>query len=380
MLKISDILKKAKRHIKPEKHAPEDTVLSQSGPPLKAESKNGHAGEYAADIHHSSKLEPGESTQHMFRSQDERGPEAIDSDEIIQVYQKAISLAEQIINPFCSEGTKLVGEIEGIIRKFIEFLEQADNQLLKLFYGSYATEKGYMYQHSVNVCILCLRLGLALSYNHNHLQQLGLAAFLHDIGLIKFDTIISLPRRLTDAEYNTVKKHPVIGKDMLKNIAQDLNFDIFDAIAQEHERINATGYPFGLEKKDICMYARLIGLADVYEAMMHARPYRDKLNPPDAIKEIIKDKEAFEYTFLKVLIDTVGIFPIATLVRLNTKEVGIVLQQTPHMPLRPVVNITHNAQEQKLPEPKRVNLAVNFSVYIQDCFIEHSLKNEKDNV
>jgi len=196
----------------------------------------------------------------------------------------------------------------------------------------------------------------------------------HDIGIIKFDNLISRPARFSDSDYLEVKKHPIIGKDILKEIAHDLNFEIFDVIHQEHERIDGSGYPYGLKDKEICEYARLIGVVDVYEAMTHARPYRKKLGYLKVVKELLLDKNKFESKFLKTLIDQVGIFPLMSVVKLNTKEIAEIVGQNQKMPLRPVIKVTHDAHGQKLPQAKPIDLSKNFSVYILDVYNDINLK------
>jgi len=200
---------------------------------------------------------------------------------------------------------------------------------------------------------------------------------LHDVGLVKYDDLISQNKRFGVDEYNEVKKHPIAGRNIMEKIG-DINVEILDVISQEHERLDGSGYPYGLEEKDISEKARLIGLVDSYESMMHVRPYRNKFKSEEVIKFFTQHKVRFEYKFIKALIDLVGVFSITTPVNLNTREIGVVIKQNYQMPLKPVVNITHNAQGQKIDSPKAIDLASNFSIYIQESFISHKIKDEKN--
>lgn len=361
MLKISDILKKAKKS-EPRKKTddpvikPVDSVVYINPAPVQ---------EKKPDI----KIE--ESSQQVYQETVKKN--YIEDAQVLNVYERAISFVQGVMDPLDNgqKGSFILAE--EIVNEFIRVLENDENQLLRLFFAEYFIEKGYIYQHSVNVCILCLKLAMVLNYDHAHLRQIGLAALVHDIGLINYDSLISRPARFNVNDFLEVKKHPILGKDILKKIALDLNFEIFDVVHQEHERIDGSGYPYGLKEKEICEYAKLIGVVDVYEAMNHARPYRKKIGHLKIIKDLISEKSKFEPKFLKTLIDNVGIFPLNTIIRLNTKEIAIVISQNPKMPLKPVISVTHDTHGQKLPQSKLIDLSKNFSIYIHDIYNDVNL-------
>ncbi|MBU4304523.1 MAG: HD domain-containing protein [Candidatus Omnitrophica bacterium] len=374
MLKISDILKKAKK-----KPAEQQSELSRPKPqplPQQAEQKKIKEEAPAQRI----PAQPRPAAPEKKTKQPQAYPDkkfsspALDSEYISDYYLKSLSLSKEIMGPLVSDEEGLIKSVEEAVKFFIDILQKDETVLLRLFYHEYFNEDGHLYQHSVNVCILSVYLGMALRYSYAVLQQIGLAAFLHDVGLMKFETLVNLPRLLTSSEQHEIKKHPVVAKDFLKKFTQYLNFEIIDIIQQEHERINGAGYPYGLKKPEVSEAAQLIGIADIYEAMLHSRPYRNKLSSFEVIREILKSKELFDYKFVKVLIDTVGVFPLDAFVRLNTREVGVIVKQNPRMPLRPVIAITHNMQGQRLSEEKQIDLSANFSVYIQDSIAGSELK------
>ncbi|MDO8969755.1 MAG: HD domain-containing phosphohydrolase, partial [Saprospiraceae bacterium] len=298
----------------------------------------------------------------------------IQDPKVFDAYQQGVALAGKIFaaSPGIEKG--MIQAAEQLIDAFVRFLEQDESQLLRLFYQDYFSAQKYLHQHSVNVMVLSLRLGLSLHYNHERLHQLGLAALFHDIGLVKYTDLINQPRRFNDADYQEIKKHPVAGKELLKPFIQEFHAEVFDVIGQEHERVDGSGYPYGLPGNEIIDSAKLVGLVDTYEAMQHSRPYREKLGCLESVKQILAAKDAFEYKFLKALIDTAGVFPLTTQVKLNTREIGIVMRQNTQMPLRPVIQMTHNSQGQPLEEPKQIDLGANFSVYILDCFAESKIR------
>ena len=362
MLKISDILKKAKRQEKAAEKAAADTAKRS----LRPEAGANPPAEKIEVRQQMVPPVPGEPV----KIQRQASPDPA----VREIYEQGIVLARRAMDPAEKNADFVLKTIRQNIEALIDSLLQDENQLLRLFLGEYFTEQGYIYQHSVNVAILCARLGIALHYSRARLQQLSLAAFLHDIGLAGYADIISQPRRLNEAEYAEVKKHPLAAKEHLKYHMQEIDSVILEVVGQEHERLDGSGYPYNLSGQDINEYAKIIGLADVYEAVLHKRPYREKMSCLEAVKHLLAIKSAFEYKFLKTLLDTVGVFPVMTMIKLSTRESGIVIQQNSQMPLRPVIEITHNTQGQTISEPKQLNLAANFSVYIQDCFGETSSK------
>ncbi len=301
----------------------------------------------------------------------------LNNQEAGHVYKEAISLVEQVDTLSSQNWESFYESAKKIIDRFINILENDEDSLLRLFFYDYSSLKGYLYQHSVNVCILSLFLSQHLKYSKDQLQQMGLIALLHDVGLVKYDDLISLNKRFGQDEYAEVKKHPINGRNILEKVNENIPVEILEAICQEHERLDGSGYPHALEGKAISEKARLIGLIDSYESMMHARPYRDKFKSEDVIKFFTQQKVRFEYKFLKALIDLVGVFPVLTPVKLNTREMGVVIRQNYQMPLKPVIKITHSAQGQKIDSPKAIDLAVNYSIYVQECFISTKTKDEK---
>ncbi|MBU1087199.1 MAG: HD domain-containing protein [Candidatus Omnitrophica bacterium] len=383
MLKISDILKKAKKNkqIKvPQTQLNEPSAFDMPLPPLpmpeiklaiKPEESESNSSETA--IEPQSQIAADKEKYHTIYKSDVNVID-VESAQAIAAYAKAMAFVQGVMNPLDNGQKGSFTAAEDVVEQFIALLSAEANQLLRLFFAEYSFEKGYIYQNSVNVCILCLKLAMALNYDPMRLKQIGLAALVHDIGIINYDNLISRPARFSDNDYLEVKKHPIIGKEILKKIAHDLNFEIFDVIHQEHERIDGSGYPYGLKDKEICEYARLIGVADVYEAMTHSRPYRKKLGHLKVIKELLQDKAKFENKFLKTLIDEVGIFPLMSVVKLNTKEIAEIIGQNQKMPLRPVIKVTHDAHGQKLLQAKPIDLSKNFSVYILDVYNDLNLK------
>jgi HD-GYP domain-containing protein (c-di-GMP phosphodiesterase class II) len=216
------------------------------------------------------------------------------------------------------------------------------------------------------VCILSIKIGISLGYDTSRLHELGISAFLHDVGMTKYLELSRQERKLTVEESEKIKKHPIIGSELLKK-AKDLPEIAIDVTLQQHERIDGSGYPYGLKGESLSTYAKIIQLADTYEAVTHSRSYRNKYEPFGAIKEILSSKASFDYDVTKAFINTVGLFPVGSMVRLNTGETGKVVSINREYPTRPVLQMLFNSENQKLNKKKIIDLLKQPLLYIKGC-------------
>ncbi|MDT8903197.1 HD domain-containing phosphohydrolase [Anaeroselena agilis] len=144
--------------------------------------------------------------------------------------------------------------------------------------------------HSANVQSLALSIGKHIGLGDNELKELSIAAILHDIGKICIpEPILNKPERLTDAEFSIIRRHPQIGYDALKHIGRLQN--VSDAIRDHHEHFDGRGYPHGRKKDEISVLARIIAVADVFEALTSDRVYRKAMSVEQAIAIIQAGRE-----------------------------------------------------------------------------------------
>jgi len=281
----------------------------------------------------------------------------------IQLIKEVFTNAEQLkpIN---------LTQIKSWTDNIVDSLIFVDAELLHLFY-EYASDN-YLYSHMVNTTVMATEVGLGLGYNKSQLNDLGTAAFLHDIGMIKVENLQMQPRKLTEEEYTKVKNHPLYGADILSQV-KDIAEPVIYVAKEEHERMNGTGYPSGIKDGDISEYARIVGIVDVYEALTHNRPYRKKISPHDAIKELISSNPLFDSIILKVLISKAGVYPISSWVELNSGEIGKVMINNHEFPLRPVVHILFDSTGYRMKEPRIINLAKEFNSFIKKALTEEEL-------
>jgi HD-GYP domain-containing protein (c-di-GMP phosphodiesterase class II) len=280
------------------------------------------------------------------------------------LYSKAIQLVKELFITAAERKPIELQSIKDLVDEVINYLVLQKKTLLTFYYEDYPPED-YLYHHLVNVMIMSVEVGLGLGYNKSQLAELGLAAFLHDIGMVTVRDIALQPRQLTEEEYNKIKEHPVYGAGLLSKL-KDFPHAIVFAIQEHHERINGKGYPKGLKDGEITEYARIIAAVDVYEALTHTRAYRKRYSTHEAIKDIISSGSSiFDSRILKVLIDKVGIYPVGSWVELNTNEIGKVTTSNDEFPLRPVVNLLFDSARNRLKESRLVDLAKQFNLFVK---------------
>ncbi|NOV01300.1 HD-GYP domain-containing protein [Paenibacillus planticolens] len=225
----------------------------------------------------------------------------------------------------------------------------------------------YLFQHSVNVSIYAIMLGISFGYSREKLETLGLGALLHDIGKTKIPLgILRKPSQLTADEFAEMKNHTTYGFQILKN---EPNIPLLSAhcALQHHERMNGSGYPRGLEAPDINEFARWIGLVDSYDAMTTTRVYRRPLLPHEAMEQLFAGSGTmYDQSQIALFRDKIAIYPLGITVKLNTGEFGIVSKLNMTFPQRPVVRILQDESGRDLKEPYEIDLSTKHSILISE--------------
>ena len=223
----------------------------------------------------------------------------------------------------------------------------------------------YLVKNAVSVAIMSVKIAEALRYESAKLEQVALAGLLHDLGMFVLpDSLVYKTGTLTEEELLQVREHPQQGARLFKDVGEAYPW-VGRVILQEHERWNGSGYPNKLAGNQIDEMALIIGLADVFDALMSSRPYRSGVSPHRAIRALlVNGKTVFPHHLLKALVDQLSIYPLGTTVRLNTGETGIVSQLNQQYPLRPILQVSQQALSGQAPVSKTVDLRSETSVHI----------------
>ncbi len=282
-----------------------------------------------------------------------------------KAYNDALALMQEIMKEDALYEFIDAHQISSIIEKLVELSRAQPGKMTELFLspdiGSQAT---YLCGHMVNVCGLAILLGLELGYTQDRLKELGIAALLHDVGMTHYLGIISQSKKLNKEDFDKVKNHTLFSAKILSSI-KGLDDIVFVVARQHHERMDGSGYPDGLKGEQIHEYSSIVSILDIYEALMHRRTYRNETQARETIQEILKNKNAYDPKLIKILINRIGIFPIGSLVELNTQELARVVSLNHNNILRPVVKIITNANGEECTEEKLVNLAAEPAIWIK---------------
>lgn len=197
----------------------------------------------------------------------------------------------------------------------------------------------YTYHHSVNVGVLALVIGIELNLKNDELKKLGIGAILHDIGKVMIsEDIIKKPSKLTPQEYEEVKKHTIYGYEIL--MEANVPEESAQIALHHHEKFDGSGYTYGLKKTKIPLFARVVAVADVYDAMSNDRVYQKKFRPDRVYREIARQGgKHFDVDIMEKFARHISIYPTGTGVILNTGHRGIVIEQNRMYPESPVVRM-----------------------------------------
>jgi HD-GYP domain-containing protein (c-di-GMP phosphodiesterase class II) len=200
-------------------------------------------------------------------------------------------------------------------------------------------DDNYLASHAVKSTIIALIIGLYLKLPAHRLIELGVAALLHEIGMIKLPPKIYLSKRpLLPQEQKAILTHPVLSYNLLKSF--DFPLTVTLAALEHHERENASGYPRGLPGERISLYAKIIAVACSYEALSAQRPHKEAKDGYTGMLELLKNEgKKYDETVVRALVFSLSIYPIGLYVLLSSGKKGQVVDVNPENPRFPIVQI-----------------------------------------
>jgi len=224
----------------------------------------------------------------------------------------------------------------------------------------------YTFTHSVNVSIFSVIIGQRLGLDRLQLYELGLGALFHDVGKQRLDVnVINKAGSLTDAEWAHLKEHPTEGLLTLFDMVgfADMPYRQMLMAYEHHMKIDLTGYPPNKRARHPSLFTRICAVADSFDAGTSVRSYQYQPWPPDAVLQEMRDnpKRGLDTLLVKVLITATGVYPVGTLVILDTHELAVVAQvnKDPALLHRPTVRVISDPVGLPLAQPKDIDLAEN---------------------
>ncbi|MFA5846121.1 MAG: HD-GYP domain-containing protein [Thermodesulfovibrionales bacterium] len=270
--------------------------------------------------------------------------------EVKKSYFNAVSYTRGVINKIKS-GEKIgIKKAKRVVEGMVDLILEEEQLLLGM--TAIKDYDEYTYHHSVNVSILSVALGQRLGLSKKILTELGLVALFHDIGKIEIpNEILNKPTNFTDDEWVIMKKHPFWGvRALLKLRGFDATSMRSAIVAFEHHmNYDFSGYPKTRKRFELDFYSKIISLADQYDGMTSSRVYSRIPMSPDRALSLMMERagKQLDPILFKFFINMIGVFPVGTLVMLDTKELGLVYQSEAMFLDRPKVLVILNGKGEK---------------------------------
>lgn len=223
----------------------------------------------------------------------------------------------------------------------------------------------YTYMHSVAVSALMINFARQLQLPPDYVKRAGTAGLFMDVGKgFLAPELLSKPGDYTPEDWAEMRRHPQLGAEAVK-ASGDLSKIVADVCLHHHERRDGSGYPYGLKGDEISLFARMAAICDTYDAMASARPHRAARSPSEAVADMYKLKGLFDESLLTSFIKSIGIYPVGSLVRLESRMLGCVTAQRRDQLTKPVVRVFYSIPQRaqvpveeldlsEVPEPDRI--------------------------
>ncbi len=242
------------------------------------------------------------------------------NEEIIEISKKAVEKVDNIA--------------DNIVADFAENSDFLANQMIAL-----QNYDDYTYKHCLRVAMLAASVCSELKLPQNEIKETVVSGLLHDIGKSNIDhDIIIKPGKLTDEEFAEIKKHPLIGYNILK-ASSDYSPNILAGVLFHQEKYDGSGYPMGIAGEKIPLIARVLTVCDVFDALTSNRPYRVPWSVPETEEYMLGGSGThFDLNVTKAFLKAFNPYPVGTMVELSDKRHGVVIKTNDNV-LRPVVRI-----------------------------------------
>jgi putative nucleotidyltransferase with HDIG domain len=217
-----------------------------------------------------------------------------------------------------------MNEVTTLVNDVIATVERSPRTLLEVLRLKQKDE--YTYMHSVAVCTLMVNVARQMGKGEAEIRDFGLAGLLHDLGKMGIpDAILNKAGKLTETEYLMVRNHPEQGYQILAN-SRNVPQMALDVCRHHHEKMDGSGYPFGLQADAISLVARLGAICDVYDALTSERVYKEAWTPVQALTAMWTWEGHFDRSLLFSFMQSIAVFPPGMLVCLRSNRLGVVLE------------------------------------------------------
>ena len=281
------------------------------------------------------------------------------SDELIvakQILTEASALMTEVMRDARLGRMIHLEQIEPVAENLVQSVLRNPGALSCL--GRVRQKDHYTFEHSINVAVLLVSFCQHLGFNRRTIRDAAVGGLLHDVGKVHTpDALLNQQDPLSDMQFAQIRGHVGHGVDIVGAIdgISDLSLTI---VAQHHEHMDGGGYPMGLKGDQISQLGQMAAIVDVYEALTSQRTYRAAMEPSHALQRIFGwSKQQFNHGLVQRFIQCVGIYPVGTLVMLDSGLIAIVVETNPGNLLRPVVRTVLDSRRDQILTPRDLNLA-----------------------
>ena len=277
-------------------------------------------------------------------------------EEAIKVEKEARKIIHDVMDDVRLGKQIEVEKVTPVVEKITDSIIQNKDTLI--FLGRIKQANEYTFQHSVSVCALMVSFSRALGHDRETTNEIGVGALLHDVGKMKVpEAILNKEARLTENEFGLMKSH-VVHSSLILSRTPGITQAALDVAGQHHERYDGTGYPHGLKEDEISPYGQMAAIVDVYDAITSDRCYHKGMEVADALRKLFEwGKYHFNNELVHTYIRTVGIYPVGSLVKMESGMLGVVVESNPGNLMVPVVRIVYDTKRDQRLKPYNVDLS-----------------------
>ncbi len=284
--------------------------------------------------------------------------------EYIRLYNECLFLFADFVDFYIKKDSFKKDKLEQILKIIFDLINEYKNDII----SHMAVEKedyDFLIIHSINSTIIALIGAEQLSIDKKDINHLGMAGLLHDVGMLKVpDNILNKTEKLDQEEYNIIKSHPIVAYKQMSKIGI-FNQVVLDAVLQHQEQFDGNGYPRKLKGDNIGLFAKILAVADTFEAQISPRAYRKATTGYLAMKSVLAEAQnKFDPKILRAFLTTLSIYPPGTVLQLNDNSIGIVISVNPDAPLRPNIRIIIDRFGEKISDDNLKDLRQETELFI----------------
>ncbi len=280
-----------------------------------------------------------------------------------RTYTRSVALTKDVINSVRMGRTPSLRKIKRVVQGIVDQILNEETSLIGL--TTLRDYDEYTYTHSVNVCIFSVALGRRLGMTKLQLFDLGLSALMHDIGKSRVpQSLMQKSEDLSENEWRQIAAHPWLGVLVLFQLRgqhEEVSYRAMTVSYEHHMRGDLSGYPKPVRPRTMSMTSKIVAVTDGYDAATSRRVYQTVPYPPSAVLQEMRDnpRRGMDPVIVKAFINLLGIYPVGTLVVLDTFELAVVSGANPNPDVlsRPIVKIVSDAQGNVVVPPLEVDLA-----------------------